>query len=287
MKAGDEMLRFTKMHGIGNDYIYINAFTEQLPEDLPALAVRMSDRRFGCGGDGIILIAPSRQADFRMRMFNCDGSESEMCGNGIRCVAAYCHDRGLTERTEFDIESGGAIKHMRLTLDAHGATATVRVDMGKPVTDGLSIPSVFSGDPVRLQPLTALGQTWPVTLVNMGNPHAVTFVEDPDTAPVTTVGPVLELDPAFPRKCNIEFVRVTDRGHIRMRVWERGAGETLACGTGACASAVASMLNGFTDRAVEVALRGGNLTVEWSEQDGHVYMTGPATFVYDGLWLSD
>ncbi|HNW86026.1 MAG TPA: diaminopimelate epimerase [Candidatus Limiplasma sp.] len=281
------MLRFTKMHGIGNDYIYINAFTEQLPEDLPALAVRMSDRRFGCGGDGIILIAPSRQADFRMRMFNCDGSESEMCGNGIRCVAAYCHDRGLTERTEFDIESGGAIKHMRLTLDAHGATATVRVDMGKPVTDGLSIPSVFSGDPVRLQPLTALGQTWPVTLVNMGNPHAVTFVEDPDTAPVTTVGPVLELDPAFPRKCNIEFVRVTDRGHIRMRVWERGAGETLACGTGACASAVASMLNGFTDRAVEVALRGGNLTVEWSEQDGHVYMTGPATFVYDGLWLSD
>ena len=281
------MLRFTKMHGIGNDYIYINAFTEQLPEDLPALAVRMSDRRFGCGGDGIILIAPSRQADFRMRMFNCDGSESEMCGNGIRCVAAYCHDRGLTERTEFDIESGGAIKHMRLTLDAHGATATVRVDMGKPVTDGLSIPSVFSGDPVRMQPLTALGQTWPVTLVNMGNPHAVTFVEDPDTAPVTTVGPVLELDPAFPRKCNIEFVRVTDRGHIRMRVWERGAGETLACGTGACASAVASMLNGFTDRAVEVALRGGNLTVEWSEQDGHVYMTGPATFVYDGLWLSD
>ena len=281
------MLRFTKMHGIGNDYIYINAFAEQLPADLPSLAVRMSDRRFGCGGDGIILIAPSQQADFRMRMFNCDGSESEMCGNGIRCVAAYCHDRGLTERTEFDIESGGAIKHMSLTLDAHGETATVRVDMGKPVTDGAVIPSVFNGDPVTMQPLTALGQTWPVTLVNMGNPHAVTFVDDPAVAPVTTVGPMLEVDPAFPRKCNIEFVRVLDRGHIQMRVWERGAGETLACGTGACASAVASMLNGFTDRAVEVTLRGGKLTIEWSEQDGHVYMTGPATFVYDGLWLGD
>ena len=281
------MLRFTKMHGIGNDYIYINAFTEQLPADLPSLAVRMSDRRFGCGGDGIILITPSQQADFCMRMFNCDGSESEMCGNGIRCVAAYCHDRGMTERTEFDIESGGAIKHMRLTLDAHGETATVRVDMGKPVTDGVAIPSAFNGDPVKMQPLTALNQTWPVTLVNIGNPHAVTFVDDPAVAPVTTVGPILEVDPAFPRKCNIEFVRVLDRGHIQMRVWERGAGETLACGTGACASAVASMLNGFTDRTVEVALRGGNLTIEWSEQDGHVYMTGPATFVYDGLWLGD
>ena len=281
------MLRFTKMHGIGNDYLYINAFTETLPDDLPALAVRMSDRRFGCGGDGIILIMPSTQADFRMRMFNNDGSEAEMCGNGIRCVAAYCHDRGLTDRTEFTIESGGKIKVMNLTLDARGRTQLVRVDMGEPVTDGFSIPSVFQGNPIRMQPLSALQKTWPVTLVNMGNPHAVTYVDDPATAPVTTVGPVLERDLAFPRKCNIEFVHVTDRSHIEMRVWERGAGETLACGTGACAAMVASVLNGMIDRTAEVKLRGGTLTVEWSEADGHVYMTGPAAFVYDGVWLGD
>ena len=281
------MLRFTKMHGIGNDYVYVNAFTETLPDDLPALAVRMSHRHFGCGSDGLILIMPSERADFRMRMFNSDGSECEMCGNGIRCVAAYCHDRGLTYRTEFDIESGGAIKHMRLTLDELNRTATVRVDMGVPVTDGAAIPSTFSGNPVILQPLTALGQSWPVTLVNMGNPHAVTFVASPAAAPVTTVGPVLEAHPAFPHKCNIEFVHVIDRAHIEMRVWERGTGETMACGTGACASTVAAILNGFIDRLAEVTLPGGKLTVEWNEADGHVYMTGPATFVYDGVWLAD
>jgi len=281
------MLRFTKMHGIGNDYVYINTFAEQLPQDLPALARRMSHRRFGCGSDGMILIMPSQQADFHMRMFNSDGSESEMCGNGIRCVAAYCHDRGLTDRTEFDIESGGAIKPMRLTLDEQGRTASVRVDMGAPVTNGPDIPSTLPGNPVQMQPLTALGQTFPVTLVNMGNPHAVTFVDHPATAPVTTAGPILEADAAFSRKCNIEFVQVTDRAHIEMRVWERGAGETMACGTGACAAAVASMLNGFVDRTVEVSLPGGKLTIEWSEADGHVYMTGPATFVYDGVWLGE
>jgi diaminopimelate epimerase len=282
------MLRFTKMHGIGNDYVYINAFTESLPADgdLPELARRMSHRRFGCGSDGMILIMPSNIADFRMRMFNSDGSESEMCGNGIRCVAAYCHDRGLTDKTEFDIESGGKRKHMRLTLDASGHTALVRVDMGAPVTDGALIPSVFSGDPIRMQPLKALDHMWPVTLVNMGNPHAVTFVADTALAPVTTVGPVLERDLAFPRKCNIEFVHVVDRAHIQMRVWERGAGETMACGTGACASMVASVLNGFIDRKADVTLPGGTLTVEWSEADGHVYMTGPAAFVYDGIWLA-
>lgn len=281
------MLRFTKMHGIGNDYVYINAFTETLPADgdLPELARRMSHRRLGCGSDGMILIMPSDKADFRMRMFNSDGSESEMCGNGIRCVAAYCHDRGLTEKTAFDIESGGKLKHMQLTLDGEGRTALVRVDMGAPVTDGFSIPSVFKGDPIRMQPLKALDKTWPLTLVNMGNPHAVTFVEDTAKAPVTTVGPVLERDLAFPRKCNIEFVHVVDRAHIEMRVWERGAGETMACGTGACASMVASALNGFIDRKAEVKLLGGTLTVEWSEADGHVYMTGPAAFVYDGVWL--
>lgn len=281
------MLRFTKMHGIGNDYLYVNAFAETLPDDLPGLAARMSRRRFGCGSDGLILIMPSDQADFRMRMFNSDGSESEMCGNGIRCVAAYCHDRGLTDRTEFDIESGGAVKHMLLSLDDRGRTAFVRVDMGVPVTDGPSIPSRFTGNPVRMQPLAACGQIWPVTLVNMGNPHAVTFVNDPASTPVSAVGPELECDSVFPNKCNIEFVRVIDRTHIRMRVWERGAGETLACGTGASAAMVAGVLNGFIDRKAEVALTGGNLNIEWSAQDGHVYMTGPVAFVYDGVWLGD
>ncbi|HNX61410.1 MAG TPA: diaminopimelate epimerase [Candidatus Limiplasma sp.] len=275
------------MHGIGNDYLYVDGFTETLPQDLPALAIRMSRQHFGCGSDGLILILPSEKADFRMRMFNNDGSESEMCGNGIRCVAAYCHDRGLTDRTEFDIESGGQLKHMVLHLNPRGRTESVRVDMGEPVTDGLRIPSVFAGDPVVMQPLTALSQTWPVTLVSMGNPHAVTFVPDPATAPVTTVGPVLERDPAFPNKCNIEFVHVIDRTHIEMRVWERGAGETLACGTGACASMAASVLNGLIDRRAEVSLRGGKLTIEWSEKDNLIYMTGPATFVYDGVWLMD
>lgn len=281
------MLHFTKMHGIGNDYVYINAFTETLPDDLAGLAVRMSRRRFGCGSDGMILIAPSKIADFRMRMFNYDGTESEMCGNGIRCVAAYCHDRGLTDRTEFTIESGGALKVMRLTLNEVNRTVAVRVDMGAPVTDGSSIPSTFDGDPVKMQSLTACGQAWPVTLVNMGNPHAVIFVDDPATAPVETVGVKLEHNPAFPRRCNIEFVQVLDRSHIAMRVWERGSGETLACGTGACASMVASVLNGLIDRKATVSLRGGELTVEWSEQDGHVYMTGPVQFVYDGIWLGD
>ncbi len=281
------MLRFTKMHGIGNDYLYVNALAESLPDDLPSLAVRMSRRRFGCGSDGLILILPGDGADFRMRMFNNDGSESEMCGNGIRCVAAYCHDRGLTDKTVITVETGAGVKTLTLALNEKGRTESVRVDMGAPVTDGLLIPSAFAGDPVRMRPLTALGQSWPVTLVSMGNPHAVTFVPDPAAAPVTTVGPAIENDPAFPRKCNVEFVNVVDRAHIRMRVWERGTGETLACGTGACAATVACILNGFIDRKAEVTLPGGKLTVEWNENDGHVYMTGPATFVYDGVWLGD
>ena len=278
------MIRFTKMHGIGNDYIYINALSETLPADLPALAVRMSRRRFGCGGDGIILILPSEMADFRMRMFNNDGSESEMCGNGIRCVAAYCHDRGLTAKTEFDIESGGKIKHMALTLDEQGRTALVRVDMGEPVTDGFAIPSVFKGDPIRMQPLNALGKNWPVTLVNMGNPHAVTFVDDPATAPVTTVGPVLERDLAFPRKCNIEFVHVIDPTHIQMRVWERGVGETLGCGTGACAAMAVLRRRGQVEDEVEVRLPGGALMIQWQGSGHPLWMTGPATFAFEGVW---
>ena len=279
------MLHFTKMHGIGNDYVYINGFEETLPDSLSALAVAMSPRRFSVGSDGVIFILPSKAADVRMRMFNPDGSEAEMCGNGIRCVAAYSYDRGLCQRTQMTIETGGGIKNATLTLDSLGRTDAVRIDMGEPKLGGAEIPSVFEGSPVLMQPLTALGQTWPVTLVNMSNPHAVIFVKDAQAAPVQTVGPVLEVDPAFPQRCNIEFAEIVDRGRISMRVWERGAGETYACGTGASATVVAAILNGMTDRHVTVKLVGGELSIAWDEQTNHVYMTGPIAYVYDGTYL--
>ncbi len=279
-------MHFTKMEGIGNDYVYVNGFAEKLPDDLPALSVRMSQTHFGCGSDGLILILPSDRADFRMRMFNNDGSESGMCGNGIRCVAKYCRERGLIDRDEFVIESGGQLKYMKCNTE-NGKVVSVRVDMGEPELRGALIPSAFEGSPVIGAELEALGRTWRATLVNMGNPHAVLFVDDPAAAPVTTVGPALENHPAFPEKCNIEFAAVADRAHIRMRVWERGTGETLACGTGACAVMVACALNGLTERAAEIALTGGKLHIEWSESDNHVYMTGPARYVYDGVWLGD
>ena len=276
-------MRFTKMEGTGNDYLYINGFEETV-NDPVALSIKMSRYHFGCGADGLILILPSEKADFRMRMFNNDGSEGEMCGNGIRCVAKYCYERGLTDRTEFTVESGGQIKTLVCNLSGN-TVESVRVDMGEPVLDGAAIPSASTENPVIAHPLSANGQDWPVTLVNMGNPHAVTFVADPKTAPVTTVGPVLECHSFFPNKINVEFVSVQDRAHIALRVWERGTGETLACGTGACASVVAAALNGLTDRRVEVSLPGGKLDIHWNPQDNHVYMTGPAAFVYDGEWL--
>ena len=279
------MLRFTKMHGIGNDYIYINGFEETLPDDLSTLAVSMSPRRFSVGSDGVIYILPSSVADVRMRMFNPDGSESEMCGNGIRCVAAYSHDRGLCERTQMTIQTEGGIKTATLTLDERGRTDSVRIDMGEPKLAGAEIPSVFNGSPILMHPLQALGKAWPVTLVNMSNPHAVTFVDSVNDAPVQAVGSLLEVDQAFPQRCNIEFVHIVDRTHIDMRVWERGTGETLACGTGACASMVASVLNGFIDRQATVKLRGGELKISWDETTNHVYMTGPVAYVYDATYL--
>jgi len=279
-------MRFTKMEGIGNDYIYINGFEEKV-SDPAALSVRMSRQHFGCGSDGLILILPGDIADFKMEMYNNDGSYSEMCGNGIRCVAKYCHDRGLTDKTDFTIESGGKVKVMHLNLNPDGTTASVRVDMGEPELDGAKIPSLVSGSPVIGHQICVDGRRYGVTLVNMGNPHAVTFVEDPDCAPVTAHGPKMECHSDFPKKINVEFVQVVDESHIRMRVWERGTGETLACGTGACASAVACALNGLCGRSVEVELIGGKLQIEWNEEDNHVYMTGPATFVYDGVWLQD
>ena len=279
------MLHFTKMHGIGNDYIYINGFEETLPADLPELARKMSPRHTSVGSDGVIFILPSKVADVRMRMFNPDGSESEMCGNGVRCVAAYSFDRGLCARPQMRIETGDGIKHATLTLDELGRTDAVRVDMGEPVLKGEDIPSVFAGDPVKMRSINAGGKAWPVTLVNMGNPHAVIFVDDVDTAPVTTIGPLLEMDAAFPRRANIEFVQLMDKQHLSMRVWERGAGETRACGTGACASVVAAVLNGYTDRSVTVKLLDGELKIVWDKTTNHVNMTGPVAYVYDGVYL--
>lgn len=279
-------MRFTKMEGLGNDYVYINAF-EQTVTDPAALAVRMSRAHFGCGSDGLILIKPGKIAEFEMEMYNNDGSYSEMCGNGIRCVAKYCHDRGLTDKTEFSIESGGQVKVMHLNLAPDGTTQSVRVDMGEPELDGRNIPSLAEGCPVIGHEITVEGTPYAFTLVSMGNPHAVCFVDNPDTAPVTTHGPVLECHPDFPQKANIEFVQIVSPTHARMRVWERGTGETLACGTGACAVLVACALNGLCEREADIDLPGGTLHIHWSEEDNHVYMTGPAAFVYDGVWLKD
>ena len=274
-------MRFTKMEGLGNDYIYINGFEENVdnPEEL---ARRMSRYHFGCYSDGLILILPSQKADFRMRMFNSDGSEGEMCGNGVRCIAKYVYDRGLTDKTTLTLETRGGVKTLVCHLK-NGRVDTVTVDMGVPVLEGSAIPSRMKGDPV----LDCMVRGYRMTLVSMGNPHAVTYVDNPDTAPVTTDGPMMECDPMFPNKANIEFATVVDRSHVRMRVWERGTGETLACGTGACAVMVASVLNGYIGREADITLPGGTLHIRWDEHDAHVYMTGPARFVYDGQWLGD
>ncbi len=278
-------MRFTKMHGIGNDYIYINGFAERV-DDPAALSVSMSRTHFGCGSDGLILILPSDKADFRMRMFNSDGSESEMCGNGVRCVAKYVHDRGLTDKTLITLETGAGIK----TLDCHlrgGRVDTVTVDMGAPVLDAAAIPATLRGEMIADYPLAVDGELHRITLVNMGNPHCVLFVPDPSEAPLETLGPRIEHDEHFPRRINVEFAHVINRKHIEMRVWERGTGETLACGTGSCAVTVAAALLGKIDRACDITLRGGTLHNEWRQSDNHVYMTGPARFVYDGEWLGD
>ncbi|MCL1854488.1 MAG: diaminopimelate epimerase [Clostridia bacterium] len=276
-------MRFTKMEGTGNDYIYLNGFEETV-NDPAALSILMSRDHFGCGADGLILILPGSRADFRMRIFNKDGSEAEMCGNGIRCVAKYCYERRLTGKTAFTIESGGAVKHV-VCLLRDGTVHSVRVDMGEPVLEGSRIPSAITGNPVANHPLKALEQYFSVTLVNMGNPHAITLVEELSSAPVLTAGPAIEKHPAFPQRINVEFVQVLDSSHVKMRVWERGSGETLACGTGACAALVACALNGRTGRSADITLPGGALHIEWSEKDNHVYMTGPANFVYEGEWF--
>lgn len=275
------MLRkFYKMQGIGNDYIYFDCMKE--PVDNPAeLAVRLSDRHFGIGGDGVILLCPSKVADCRMRMFNLDGSEGRMCGNGIRCVGKLAHDLGYVKGDSVRIETLSGIKTLSLYKDANGKVSSAKVDMGAPVLDGEKIPSTYRGETVVDAPIEVGGRTFRATLVSMGNPHCVVF-EDPDAVGLERYGPLFERHPAFPERINTEFIRVIDRNRLKMRVWERGSGETLACGTGACASAVAAVLNGYCDKNSEISvfLLGGELRITYTDET--VFMEGAATLVFTG-----
>ena len=274
------MIKFTKMHGLGNDYVYIDAINQKI-ENESSLAKFVSNRHFGIGSDGLILICKSEVADFKMRMFNSDGSEAEMCGNGIRCVGKFVYDKGLTNKTTVKIETLAGIKTLILNTK-DGKVGTARVDMGEPILEAEKIPVISTEKPVKNLELEAENKKFKFTCVSMGNPHAITIVEDTKEFDVEKYGKVLEIDKAFPKKANIEFAQIVDRQNINMRVWERGAGETLACGTGACATAVACNLNGLTDRKVNIELLGGTLNIEWNETDNHVYMTGPAVTVFDG-----
>ncbi len=274
------MIKFTKMHGLGNDYVYIDAINQKI-ENESSLAKFVSNRHFGIGSDGLILICKSEIADFKMRMFNSDGSEAEMCGNGIRCVGKFVYDKGLTNKTTVKIETLAGIKTLILNTK-DGKVETARVDMGEPILEAEKIPVISTEKPVKNLELEAENKKFKFTCVSMGNPHAITIVENTKVFDVEKYGKVLEIDKAFPKKANIEFAQIIDRQNINMRVWERGAGETLACGTGACATAVACNLNGLTDRKVNIELLGGTLNIEWNETDNHVYMTGPAVTVFDG-----
>lgn len=277
-------MRFTKMHGIGNDYIYINCLEEKV-EDPAAMAIAMSRYHYGVGSDGLVLICPSDVADFTMRMFNSDGSESEMCGNASRCVGKYVYDKGLTDKTEVRLMTGAGLKTLQLSLK-DGRVSTVRVDMGAPEMTPAQIPVALPGEKIMGAQLEVAGRSWPIHCVSMGNPHCVVFVEEPAALDLPLIGPKFEHHPVFPRRTNTEFVQVIDRQHLRMRVWERGSGETLACGTGACASLVAAVMTGRAERSVTMDLLGGSLQLEWSAQDGHVYQEGPAAFVFEGEWCA-
>lgn len=274
-------MKFTKMQGLGNDYIYINAFEERV-EDPPALARRLSDRHFGVGGDGLVLIAPSDKADFRMVMYNADGSRGAMCGNASRCVGKYVYDRSMTDKTVVTLETDSGVKTLNLTVE-NGRTKSVCVDMGVPILDCEAVPCLLGQGVVKRAPITALGRRFEITPVSMGNPHGVIFLDEPvETFELTKYGPALECHPAFPKKVNIEFVNVLSEKRLRMRVWERGSGVTLACGTGSCAALVAANLCGLAGHEAEIELDGGTLLDRWDEQTGHVLMTGPAAFVFDG-----
>ena len=279
-------MRFTKMQAAGNDYVYMDTFKAPIssPE---ALARRISDRHFGVGSDGLILICPPSdpgEADFRMRMFNADGSEAEMCGNGIRCVGKYVYDNGHTDKEQVRIETLAGVLTLRLHVSG-GKVETVTVDMGEPRLAPKDIPVSGPGEDFINRPLRVQGRVWNVTAVSMGNPHAVVFVHGIDNLDLSGIGPQFEHHPLFPRRTNTEFVEVVGRHHLKMRVWERGAGETLACGTGACASVVAAVLTGNTERKVRMKLLGGELDIEWDEATNHVFMTGGAVTVFTGEWL--
>lgn len=273
-------MKFTKMHGCGNDYVYVNLFEEQV-DNPKELSIAVSDRHFGIGSDGLILIGPSETADFAMHIYNADGSEAEMCGNGIRCVAKYVYDHKLTDKTEITVETGAGIKPLKLTVE-NGRVSLVRVDMGEPILKPDLIPVMADGERVVNEPIEVAGKEWNMTCVSMGNPHAVVFVDDVAKFPLETCGSEFEKHPRFPNRINTEFVQVISRSEASMRVWERGSGETWACGTGTCASVMACILNKKTENEVLVHLRGGDLTITYDPDSNHVFMTGPATEVFSG-----
>lgn len=289
-------MKFTKMHGCGNDYIYINGFQEKVEaEKKPELVRRLSDRHFGIGSDGVIFINPSREADFEMEMYNADGSRAEMCGNGIRCVAKYVYDKGLTDSTRIRVISAGQVKYLDLIVEpeaacqkngtpseAHARVTKVRVNMGSPILDPAQIPVLAEGRQVVDEPLEVDGTQYRMTCVSMGNPHAVIFMDQVAGLDLEAIGPSFEHHSRFPKRMNTEFVEILDRKNVFMRVWERGTGETLACGTGCCAVAVACVLNQLTDEAITVKLLGGELYIEWDRANQIIYMTGPAQTVFEG-----
>ena len=281
-------MKFTKMQGCGNDYVYVNGFAEKLPaEKKPEIVRQLSDRHFGIGGDGVIFINPAREADFEMEMFNADGTRAEMCGNGIRCVAKFVYDKGLTDSERISVVSGGKVKYLDLTVEgktggSRGAVTWVRVNMGSPILQPEQIPVAAEGEQVVNEPILVEDREYRMTCVSMGNPHAVVFVEDVKNLPIEQIGPHFEKHARFPRRTNTEFVEVLDRQHVFMRVWERGTGETLACGTGCCATAVACVLNGLTEEKITVRLLGGEILVEWDREQNLIFMTGPAVTVFEG-----
>ena len=273
-------MKFTKMHGIGNDYVYVNCFEESVKN--PAEVSKfVSDRHFGIGSDGLILISPSAIADFRMNIYNADGSQAEMCGNGIRCVAKYVYDYGLTDKTEISVETLAGIKYLRLQVE-NGKVASVEVNMGAPILEPKENPVAVEESPVVNVPVEVKGKISHMTCVSMGNPHAIIFMNNVKDLDIAAIGPYFENHTVFPKRTNTEFVEVLDRNTVNMRVWERGSDETLACGTGACATTVACILNDKTENEVTVHLLGGDLKIRWDREANQVYMTGQATVVFDG-----
>lgn len=277
-------MRFTKMHGLGNDYVYVSGFDQAVPADLEQLAIAVSDRHFGIGGDGMIMILPSDKADARMRMFNADGSEGEMCGNGVRCVAKYIHDHDIANKETVTVETGRGVLTLQIRRDAAGRAEWITVEMGTPILQSSLIPTTLPGDPPVDAPIEALGRSLKGTAVSMGNPHFVIFVDDLKSVDLDRIGPALEKHPAFPKRVNVHFVEVVDRDTVNMVTWERGSGITLACGTGACSVCVAGVLTGRTNRAITAHLPGGPLKLDWPADDASVFMTGPATEVFSGEW---